>query len=74
LTIFKKQLVAVFHSGRFAKRAKRTTEFAAAKSIDVRGVGWREKLDALFFRGLRIPKELEDKVVLRIARLWNREE
>jgi hypothetical protein len=50
----------------FAKRAKRTAEFAAAKNIDGRGVGWREKLDALFLRGTRIPKE--DKVALRVAR------
>jgi hypothetical protein len=58
----------------FAKRAKRTAEFAAAKNIDGRGVGWREKLDALFLRGTRIPKE--DKVALRVARpgLRNREE
>jgi hypothetical protein len=32
----------------------------------VRGVGRREKLNTLFLRGVRIPKE--DEVVLRIAR------
>jgi hypothetical protein len=55
-----------------AKRSKRTAEFAAAKNIDSRGVGWRSKLGSLFSRGTRVPKE--DKVALSIKRLRNREE
>jgi hypothetical protein len=55
-----------------AKRSKRTAEFAAAKNIDSRGVGWRSKLGSLFSRGTRVPKE--DKVALSIERLRNREE
>lgn len=65
-------VLALFRKRMRAKRAKRTAEFAAAKNIDSRGVGWRAKLGSLFSRGPRIPKE--DKVALSIARLRNREE
>ena len=65
-------VLALFRKRMRAKRAKRTAEFAAAKNIDPRGVGWRAKLGSLFSRGGRIPKE--DKVALSIERLRNREE
>jgi len=65
-------VLALFRKRMRAKRAKRTAEFAAAKNIDSRGAGWREKLGSLFSRGARIPKE--DKAALRVARLRNREE
>ena len=65
-------VLALFRKRMRAKRAKRTAEFAAAKNIDGRGVGWRAKLGSLFSRGTRIPKE--DKVALRVARLQNLEE
>jgi hypothetical protein len=65
-------VLALFRKRMRAKRAKRTAEFAAAKNIDSRGVGWRAKLGSLFSRGQRIPKQ--DKVALSIERLRNREE
>lgn len=65
-------VLALFRKRMRTKRAKRTAEFAAAKNIDPRGVGWREKLGSLFSRGARIPKE--DKVALRVEQLRNREE
>jgi len=65
-------VLALFRRRMRAKRAKRTAEFAVAKNIDARGVGWRGKLAALFSRGPRIPKE--EKVALRVARLRNIEE
>jgi hypothetical protein len=65
-------VVALFRRRMRAKRAKQTADFAAAKNIDSRGIGWRGRLGALFSRGPRIPKE--EKVALRIARLRNLEE
>jgi hypothetical protein len=65
-------VIALFRRRMRAKRAKRTAEFAAAKNIDSRGIGWRGRLGALFSRGPRIPKE--EKVALRVARLRNLEE
>ena len=65
-------VLALFRKRMRAKRAKRTAEFAAAKNIDSRGVGWRARLGSLFSRGERIPKEA--KVALRVERLRNREE
>jgi hypothetical protein len=65
-------VLALFRRRMRGKRAKQTAEFAAAKNIDARGVGWRGKLGALFSRGPRIPKE--EKVALRVARLRNLEE
>ncbi|KAI9462527.1 insulin-like growth factor binding protein [Russula earlei] len=65
-------VLALFRRRMRAKRAKRTAAFAAAKNIDERGVGWREKLGTLFSRGPRIPKE--EKIALRVARLRNLEE
>ena len=64
-------VLALFRKRMRAKRAKRTAEFSAAKNIDPRGVGWRAKLDFLFSRGGRVPKE--DKVALSIERPRNRE-
>jgi hypothetical protein len=65
-------VLALFRKRMRAKRAKRTADFAAAKNIDARGTGWRQKLGSLFSRGARIPKE--DKVALHVERLRNREE
>jgi hypothetical protein len=65
-------VLALFRRRMRGKRAKQTAEFAAAKNIDARGVGWRGRLGALFSRGRRIPKE--EKVALRVARLRNLEE
>jgi hypothetical protein len=51
----------------FAKRAKRTAEFAAAKNIDARSLGWREKPDD-FSRCLVLAGQADPKKDSRAAR------
>ncbi|KAH9961081.1 hypothetical protein BC827DRAFT_1267825 [Russula dissimulans] len=60
-------VLGLFRRRIYAKAAKRTGAFAAAKNIDARGVGWCARLGTLFSHGRTSPKRRRWRCVSRFG-------